>query len=101
MESREQLLQELRELGYDSVADKIAEGIKRWDDGLKRRNTSLREGYLRGDYELHCHVLVEFKGNHTVARQYCIRFHLAVEDVEKGDVVDVFQCPTITVGDGD
>jgi hypothetical protein len=32
--TQEQALQKLRERGYDGVADKIAEGLQRWDDGL-------------------------------------------------------------------
>jgi hypothetical protein len=69
-------LQELRKLGYDVIANEIEDGLKRWDDKLKRERTGLTEGYLKGYYGLHIHFTARLENNSRVSEGYCIYLQL-------------------------
>jgi hypothetical protein len=68
-------LKELRELGYDVIADEIAQSLQRWDDGLKCRRPTLIEDYFHGQIRtIHAHVLIRVQDHRSPSRPYCIQF---------------------------
>ena len=71
-------LQELRELGYDRVADEIAEGLNRWDDKLAGERRGLVESYLKGNAGLHVHVAIRVPDDWRVSERYCVYLELKV-----------------------
>ena len=66
-------LQKLRELGHDRIADEIAAGFKRWDDGLKWRRSSIPEAYLRGEMGLHVRIFGWIGGNGGISHSLSAR----------------------------
>ena len=75
-------LKELRQRGYDGIADEIEDGLKRWDDGLKSRRTTLAESYLKGDVGLHIHFTAGLWGEDRILEKYCVCFHLATDALD-------------------
>jgi hypothetical protein len=49
-------LKELRELGYDNVADEIAQGLQHYDDRLALNRTPVSKRYVQGQYGIELHL---------------------------------------------
>lgn len=65
-------LKELRERGYDRIADVIEDGFKRWDYRLKRRGRSLAECYIDGNVRFQLDALLRVVGDSSVPEKNCL-----------------------------
>ena len=87
-------LQELRELGYDVIADEIAEGLEKWYDSFASRRPTLAEGYLKGQFGLHVHIKARIEGQSSPAQKHCIFYQVKFRrdvDVAIPGTVDEFR----------
>jgi hypothetical protein len=65
-------LQELRQRGYDTVADEIENGLKCWYDRLERQGCATAEGNTNREVVFHVHFTARGVGETAVPARYCI-----------------------------
>jgi hypothetical protein len=76
-ESNNEALQELRELGYDGIADEIAKGLKKWDDRFVFRDASVAECYVDDRIGIELRMIAGVRGQDCPAQEYCIALNYA------------------------
>ena len=76
-------LQKLRERGYDTVPNEIAEGLKRWDN-FRARQLSLTNAYRDGKCQIHAHLIIRVLGKSGPLHHYCVEY---IKPIVKGNVL--------------
>lgn len=82
-------LQKLRQLGYDSIADEIADAIDRCENRFKAARTSVPEGYVQGYFGIKANLTVRINRNHSISEEYSIYLQLAGASNAEGKILDV------------
>ncbi|MCE9544291.1 MAG: hypothetical protein K8T25_02025 [Planctomycetia bacterium] len=71
-DSQHEALEELRQRGYDGIADEIAQGLQKWDNWFASYNASVLEDYLQGHTGMHVHILARVARSAGPLHEYCV-----------------------------
>lgn len=77
LETRNDYLEKLRELGEHVIADELAQAVNRWDDWLKGHRPPLIERYLqwKTGFHVHAKVVDGIEPDQRVPHEYCVWFY--------------------------
>lgn len=67
-------LQELRERGYDGIADEITEGLQKWDNWFAGYKASVIEDYFQGNARVEVHFFARIAGHSGPSHEYLVHF---------------------------